>query len=165
MPVIDEEHDALEILEFFLRLADQDADLVGTFLLAAGFERGTSFPQDALLRLTAYCRLRHWESIGIAADDARDLPSSDQVFADVVAQLSGEPTRFETSSLCQQVQMYALRRLTWPQTGGATFVLQDCCQPADLLDSIADLLWKFRDLADLAALNDRTGKSCSEQAE
>jgi hypothetical protein len=56
----DDEHDAVEIISFFIGLAEQDAQLVGAFLRSAGFEPGTSFPPDALIKLGIYCRLDYW---------------------------------------------------------------------------------------------------------
>jgi hypothetical protein len=142
----DETQDAAEIVEFFLRLADQDADLVAAFLQSTGFEPGGSFPQDALLKLSAYCRLCHWEAIGIAdAPGAENLPTAQEVFADIVGHLSGAVPRFKAGELCKGVHMFALRQLTWPQTSGQpNFVVQDTSGPAEFLDLVAELLWEFR---------------------
>jgi hypothetical protein len=145
----DDEQDAAEFVEFFLRLADQDADLVAAFLRSMGFEPGTSLPQEALLKLSAYCRHRDWETIGIPDTLVEEnLPAAHEVLEDVIAQLSGAVSRFKTNELCQRVHMCALRRLTWPQTSGQpNFVLRDTSEPAELLDLVAELIWEFRNQA------------------
>jgi len=140
----DDKQDACEFLEFFLRTADEDADLLAAYLRAVGLEPGTSFSQDTLLRLAAYFRLRNWETAGVIADSM--LPTSDEVFADVLDKLEGRPTRFDTRELCKRVHLFGLRGLTWPQTSSKPFTLVDQSTPADLLDSIAGLLWQFRHL-------------------
>jgi hypothetical protein len=148
----DLEQDACDIIEFFLALAEQDAELVAGFLKSAGVEPGTSFPRTALFKLGLCCRLAYWEEIGMTSDIDDDLPSSREVFADVIAQLSGETTQFELLQLSQRVHCFALRRLTWPQTSGApTFVLDDKSNPSDFLDSVAELLWDYRHLVSSAA--------------
>jgi hypothetical protein len=151
----DDEQDAVEILTFYIGLADQDAKLVSAFLRSAGFEPGTSFPPDALVKLGVYCRLDYWEAIGVAGTDEDDLPSSHEVFEDVIGQMSGETPRFQTLELCRRVHLFALRRLIWPQTSGApSFVLEDRSDPSEFLDEIAELLWDHRHLAAPAALCD-----------
>ncbi|HET6328314.1 MAG TPA: hypothetical protein VFG04_26770 [Planctomycetaceae bacterium] len=144
----DLEYDVCHIIEFFLALAEQDAELVAAFLKSAGFEPGTSFPQATLLKLGLWCRLAYWEEIGLTSGSDDDLPSSRAVFADIIAQLSGETTRFELLQLGQRVHSFALRRLTWPQTSGTpTFVLDDRSNPSDFFDSVAEFLWNHRHLA------------------
>jgi len=146
VPSQDDEHDAREIIEFFVTLAEQDADLIGAFLKSAGFEPGTAFPRDALLKLTLVCRLAHWEAIGVADLVEDGLPSSREVFDDAIAQLSGEMPRFDMLKLCQRVHQFALRHLSWPQISGAgTFVLQDQSDPSEFLDLVAEFLYEFRD--------------------
>jgi hypothetical protein len=147
----DDEQDASEFVEFFLRLADQDAELVAAFLQSTGFEPGTSLPQEALLKLSAYCRLRDWETIGIPDTLVEEnLPAAHEVLEDVIAQLSGAVSRFKANELCQRVHMFALRQLTWPQTSGQpNFVVQDTSEPAEFLDLVAELLWEFRNPAPL----------------
>jgi hypothetical protein len=141
----DDKQDACEFLEFFLRTADEDADLLAAYLRAVGLEPGTSFSQDTLLRLAAYFRLRNWETAGVIADSM--LPTSDEVFADVLDKLEGRSARFETRELCKRVHLFGLRRLIWPQTSSKPFTLIDQSTPADFLDSIAELLWELRHLA------------------
>jgi hypothetical protein len=144
----DLEHDACDIIEFFLALAEQDAELVACFLKSAGVEPGTSFPEAALFKLGLWCRLAYWEQIGLTSDVDDDLPSSRDVFADIIAQLSGKTTQFELLQLGQRVHGFALRRLTWPQTSGApTFVLDDQSNPSRIFDSVAEFLWNHRHLA------------------
>jgi hypothetical protein len=143
----DDEQDAVEILSFFIGLADQDATLVSVFLQSAGIEPGTSFPRDALIKLGIHCRLGYWAAIGIAGSDKDDLPSAHEVFEDALREILGETPRFPTVELCRRVHLFALRRLTWPQTSGTpSFMLQDQSDPSAFLDSIAEFLWDHRDL-------------------
>jgi hypothetical protein len=151
MPTSDLELDACEIVEFFLRLAEQDAALVAEMLSAAGLEPGTGLPTDTLFKLAVYCRLALWEEAGlVGADD--DLPSAASVFMDAVDELEGKSSRLELLPLCRRVHWFALRRLTWPQTSNSsTFLFDDQANTSDALDSVAELLWNFRHLAGPAA--------------
>jgi hypothetical protein len=146
----DLEQDACDRLEFFVALAQQDGALVADFLRAAGIEPGTGLPKNALLRLGIYCRLRLWEEMGLTTGGAVELPAAHTVFADIVAELTGEPPHFETVALCRQVHTFALQRLTWPQSGAPTFILDDRADSSDMLDCIAELLWNYRHLAEAA---------------
>jgi hypothetical protein len=145
----DLERDARDIIEFFVALAEQDAALVADCLRSAGIEPGAPIPPDVLLKLAAYCRLALWEDVGLTHGSKEELPSAHSVFEDALAQLEGQPPEFETVALCQRVHMFALQRLTWPQTSGApTFILEDQTESSDLLDCVAEVLWRFRRLAD-----------------
>jgi hypothetical protein len=148
MDTTDLEQDACDLVEFFVALAQQDAALVADFLRSAGIEPGAPLPQNALLKLGIYCRLRLWEEIGLTTGGAVELPAAHTVFADILAELTGEPPQFETVVLGRQVHMFALQRLTWPQSGAPTFMLDDRADASDLLDFVAELLWNYRHLAE-----------------
>jgi hypothetical protein len=145
MSLTDLERDAHDVIEFFVALADQDATLVADFLLSAGIEPGTALPKNALVKLGVFCRLRLWENIGLTTGE---LPAADTVFSDIIAELSGEPPRFDIMALSRQVHTFAERRMTWPQSGAATFILDDRADSSQFLDGVAELLWNFRHLAD-----------------
>ena len=148
MPTTDLERDALDIIEFFVALADQDAVLVSHLLTAAGLEPGTGLPRDPLLKLALYCRLALWEHAGLVTPDD-ELPSADSVFRDALAELEGRRPHFDIVALGHQVHFYALGRLTWPQISGApSFLLDDQADSTDVLDGIAELLWTYRHLAE-----------------
>jgi hypothetical protein len=70
----DLERDARDVIEFYIALAWQDAELVAQFLKSAGIEPGTSVPQNAFRKLGLYCRLKLWEEVGLTARDAVELP-------------------------------------------------------------------------------------------
>ncbi len=148
MPTTDLERDALDIIEFFVALADQDAVLVRHLLTAAGLEPGTGLPPDALFKLAIYCRIALWEHAGLVTPDD-ELPSADSVFLDALAELEGRRPRFDIAALGHRVHFYALERLTWPQTSGApSFVLDDQAEPTNVLDCVVELLWNYRHLAE-----------------
>jgi hypothetical protein len=144
----DLERDACDVIEFFIALARQDADLVAEFLKSAGVGPGDPLPQNALLKLGLYRRLSLWEEIGLTSGCSVELPTAHAVFADLVAELEGEPPRFEIMALSRQIHSFAQQRLTWPQSGAATFFLDDRGSQANTLDCVAELLWTFRHLAD-----------------
>jgi hypothetical protein len=141
--------DARDILEFFVGLAEQDAVLVADYLLSAGIEPGTALPKNVLLKLGVYCRLAFWEDVGLTAGANEELPSARAVFVDALAELEGDSPQLDAVVLCRRTHMFALRRLTWPQTSGAsTFTLDDRADSSELLDGVAELLWHYRHLAD-----------------
>jgi hypothetical protein len=144
----DVERDAQNVIEFFIALAWQDAALVADFLKSAGIAPGTSFPKNALIKLALFCRLRLWEDIGLTSSGAGELPTAHTVFADILAELSGDPPRFETMTLSRQVHTFAEGHFTWPQSGAATFRLEDRTDSSDMLDCVAELLYSFRHLAE-----------------
>jgi hypothetical protein len=144
----DVEQDAREILEFFVSLAHEDADRVAAFLQSAGFEPGTEIPVSVLIKLAVWCRLCRWETSGLTAQLAHQLPKSEEVFNDVLEELSGGERRWIANDLSLRVQRFQMDHLTWPQTSGArSFVLEDQSDPSEFLDSIAEFLWHHRDLA------------------
>jgi hypothetical protein len=149
----DLELDVHDSIEFFVALAHQDAALVAEFLNSTGVEPGSSLPRNAVLKLGVYCRLQFWEDIGLTADAAVELPSAHAVFADLVAELEGESPQFETAALCRQVHMFAMQRLTWPQSGAPAFTLDDRAHSSDVLDCVAELLWNHRHLAEAGTLS------------
>jgi hypothetical protein len=142
----DSEEDAREILEFFVALAHEDADRVGAFLKSAGFEPGTEFPATVLVKLAVWCRLCRWEASGLTAQAERQLPSSDEVFVDILEETSGRESRWVANDLSLRVMRFQMERLTWPQTSGSTFLINDASAPDDFFDSMAELLWELRDL-------------------
>jgi hypothetical protein len=142
----DVEQDAHEILEFFVSLAHEDADHVAAFLRSAGFEPGTEFPVPVLVKLAVWCRLCRWEGSGLTAQVEHQLPQSAEVFADILGELSGKECRWVGNDLCLRVQRFQMERLTWPQTSGSTFLINDASAPDDFFDSMAELLWELRDL-------------------
>lgn len=142
----DVEQDAREILEFFVSLAHEDADRVAAFLQTAGFEPGTEFPVSVLVKLAVWCRLCRWEVSGLIAQVEHQLPKSEEVFADILEELSGRECRWVANDLCLRIQRFQMERLTWPQTSGSTFIINDASAPDDFFDSMAELLWELRDL-------------------
>jgi hypothetical protein len=151
MSTADLELDACEIVEFFVRLAEQDAALVAELLSSARLEPGTGLPPEPLFKLAVYCRLALWEEAGFISPDD-DLPSAQSVFMDAVDELEGKSARLELLPLCQRVHWFALQRLTWPQTSSSpAFLLDDQTKTSDVLDSVAELLWNYRHLAGPAA--------------
>ncbi len=149
MAMSDLELDGFEIARFFVFLADQDADLVIGFLRSAGVEPGCTLPETALMKLAVFCRLALWEEDGVTTGANDQLPSAHSVFMDTMDELEGKSPQFDVGALLQRVHMFALHRLTWPQTSGASaFVLDDEAQSTDVLDSMAELLWRYRHLAE-----------------
>jgi hypothetical protein len=67
-------------------------------------------------------------------------------------------------ALSQQVHTFALQRLTWPQSGAATFVIDDRGDKSDMQDFVAELLWKFRHLAEAEGSSSPTSKLSNLEA-
>jgi hypothetical protein len=98
------------------------------------------------VKLAVWCRLSRWEASGLTAQVEHQLPTSDEIFADILEETSGRETRWVANDLSLRVQRFQLEHLTWPQTSGATFVINDASAPDDFFDAMAELLWEFRDL-------------------
>jgi hypothetical protein len=148
MNATDLERDVFELILFKVAIANQDGDRVAEFLSFAGIEPGTSLPRNTLIKLSIYRRLRLWEEIGLTSGSAVELPTAHAVFADIVGELEGEPPRFEIGALWRRVDTFAFERLTWPQSGAPTFMLDDRSDSSDTLECIAELLWNYRHLAE-----------------
>jgi hypothetical protein len=105
-------------------------------------------PQSFALKLAACVRLAQWEEAGIAAALPAGLPTSGEVWDDLITSPRTGKERFPGRELAMQVFRLRLGQMAWhPPTPSADVVVGDLSGP-ELVDELAALLFQFRHLVD-----------------
>jgi hypothetical protein len=144
-----------DFIEALMLEAEHQAFLVGEYLTilgaAPGFEwltiRPLALPEELLFGLGSALRLAEWEARGLATRLGTSLPPSTQAVLDVFRAVVDEPARTRTRQLIVEVQSLYFTRFAWMASIGsrADVVLGSPSEDV-LVDAIADLVWKSRNL-------------------
>jgi len=148
----------VEYVDAMMREAELQADLVGTFLIRAGYKPArtkqplTTVPmspqiQAFLLELGAALRLRQWENSGILENlDLATASGDETLVAAANRLLNAEPATHPAAIEVFKASLLRLAREARP-TLNTDIVLPGALLSDDLLDVLAGLLWKNRHLA------------------
>jgi hypothetical protein len=157
-PPSDQRKDVEALLIPFIREAHCQAEAVVVFLKAMGLspspegrpKNPVSFAPDLLWKIAAFMRLYQWEKIGLYQFLPANLPSSREVFKDILegGSQNGGP-RFSGEELAKTVMWVYLTQLAWDRWPGmaAEVAIAQAVSPDQALDLVAQFLWQFRNLS------------------
>ncbi len=144
-----------EMVQAVVRLADEDADLVGDFLrdycgLQATPARPVRVPVEFLVDLGAALRLLSWEQAGLDPRQVAGLPDAHQALLDVLRAAvppdrGGAEPALPPGELAARVLDAYIDHFAW--AGRAELSADVLLRAADedlLLDALADFLWTHR---------------------
>jgi hypothetical protein len=129
-----------------------DADRVGQFLQSCGLrvspDRPIRLPSSFLMDLGAALRLLDWEQAGIRVHLDAGLPTAEQLLCDILESVTGvrsSPSTLPLGTLtCRVVALFA-ERFSWHgRKELAADVIVDEADEEDILETLADFLWKNR---------------------
>lgn len=152
MPTVADRDIEILIAEI-LREGERDARLVAAFLESIGLSldagNGVGFPEDWLLKLAALLKIARWERAGITAQLGVDLPTSEEVYLDLITLVPGQPARFSGPELSRRVLLIHLGRIAWSpwEHRPAAVAIEQSLAPDEFLDRLAQFLWDHRHLA------------------
>ena len=145
------QHDPTEQIQFVIRGALEEADLVCVFLRVAGFVPGepTGLTQNLLLDLGGMVRLRAWEVAGFDEHLKAGLPTAHEArsqIIDIIQRAVTDPTQLaRAGALGRAVFDLRVSQFAWVASMEFQADIALCIPDEDtLIEALADLLWASR---------------------
>jgi len=161
----DEHQDVLTLVEAFLADGEYMATLLSAFLRrwfkAIGRRKPLPLPTEFLLELSAVIRIAMWQRSAVIAERLPDFPPSEELLDELITRLFREPASFSCdpsscpAPLHKQVVSWWSRNCSWsaaPLLGAD--ILVGAIDKDALLDALAAVLWRHRDLTKKGRMND-----------
>jgi hypothetical protein len=123
------------------------ANLLGAWAARIPGFAGWRLSAATLLKLGALVRLRRWELAGVTPHLRGPLPASDDVLRELLDPAC-EP-HLGGAALAQRVMTVRLTELAWDPLDHRAAVVVGSVEPDDVMDALADLLWRFRHLTEV----------------